>query len=331
VLVLIAVAAAAAWWLFGRGALVRTTAIVRGDAAAVVYATGVVEPVHWAKVAALQRKRIVDLCRCEGWAVEKGEVLARLDDTEERAVLAELEARLARLRDDAERLKGLVDRNVTARTTYEEKLTQVREQESRVAAQKDRISDLALKAPMDGIVLRRDSEVGEIAGTGANDVLLWVGEPKPLRVVAEVNEEGILRVRPGQKVLLRHEGSTVAPLSAEVASVTPKGDPQTKTFRVYLSLPDDTPLRIGMSVEANIVVAEAKDVPLVPAEALGNGTMVAVVENGVLRHRKVETGIRGTRLVEIRSGLAPGDAVVTPWQPGLADGTRVRLGEGGSR
>jgi RND family efflux transporter MFP subunit len=313
----------AAWWWLGRGVEVKLVQPQRGTAAEVVYATGTVEPVLWAKVAALQRKRIVDLCRCEGKAVSKGEVLARLDDIEERAVLAELEARLARLREDAVRLQTLVARNVTARTTYDDKLTQVREYEARVAAQKDRISELELRAPMDGVVLRRDGEIGEIAGTGANDVLLWVGQPKPLRVVAEVNEDDIGKVREGQKVLLRHEGHAGQPLTASVGSLTPKGDPATKTFRVYLALPDDTPLKIGMSVEANIVVREVADALLVPAEAIGDG-QVQVVAGSRVERRAVETGIRGTRMVEIRKGLAAGEGIASPFNAGLKDGARVR-------
>ena len=325
-----AVLATLGWWFFGRGTEVRTVLPTRGDAAAVVYATGNVEPVVWAKVAALQRKRIVEICRCEGREVKAGDVLVRLDDDEERAVLTELEARAKRFRDDAERLRGLVERNVTARTAYDEKLTQVREYEAKVAAQKDRIDILQLKAPMDGVVLRRDGEVGEIAGINAGDVLLWVGQPRPLRVVAEVNEEDIARVGNGQTVLLRHEGHAGSPLAAKVDSVTPKGDPQTKTFRVYLSLPDDTPLKVGMSVEANIVVAEAKGVLLVPTEAVSDKT-VAVVEAGRLQRRTVETGIRGTRMTEIRKGLAAGDLIVSPFRPELAAGAMVRLATGSAK
>ncbi|MEZ5854342.1 MAG: efflux RND transporter periplasmic adaptor subunit [Hyphomicrobiaceae bacterium] len=324
ILAAVAVLASLAWWKFASGPTVQTAIVTKGDAAAVVYATGVVEPEHWAKVAALQRKRIVELCRCEGQQVKKGQVLARLDDAEERAMLTELTARLKRYQEDAERLKALVERNVTARTTYDEKLTQVREQLSRVAAQRDRIDNLSLRAPMDGIVLRRDGEVGEIAGTGTNDVLLWVGDPTPLRVVSEVNEEDIGKVKVGQKTLLRHEGSPGVPLESKVASITPKGDPQTKTFRVYLALPDDTPLRIGMSVEANIVVAEARDAVLVPSESIGNGSSVQIVKDDRITLRKVETGIRGTRLTEIRSGLTDGERVVTPFKAELAEGTRVK-------
>ena len=318
------IAAAVAWWMLGRGPQVRIAVPTRGDAAEVVYATGIVEPVHWAKVAALQRKRIVDICKCEGESVNKGDVLARLDNVEERALLAELEARLGRFREDAARLKTLVERNVTARTAYDEKLTQVREQEARVAAQKDRIADLELKAPMDGVVLRRDGEVGEIAGTGNNDVLLWVGQPKPLRVVAEVNEDDIAKVKVGQKVLLRHEGLAAQALAATVGELTPKGDPTTKTFRVYLALPDETALKIGMSVEANIVVREAKGVLLIPAEAL-TASSVHVAENGRAVKRQLELGIRGTRMVEVRSGLSESDRVVSPARADLADNAAVRI------
>lgn len=320
---LLLAAALAAWWALGRGPEVKVATVVRGDAAQVIYATGIVEPVLWAKVAALQRKRIVELCNCEGRVVAKGDVLGRLDDVEERAVLRELEARLSRLKEDVARLKVLVDRNATSRTTYDEKVTQEREYEARVAAQRDRIADLVLRAPMDGIVLRRDGEVGEIAGIGTNDVLLWVGRPRPLRVVAEVNEDDIFRVREGQKVLLRHEGHAGPPLTAVVGSITPKGDPQTKTFRVYLTLADDTPLQIGMSVEANIVAREVKDAVLVPAEALSD-RMVQVVEAGRIVSRQVETGIRGTARIEIRSGLAPGAVVVSPYRADLKSGARVR-------
>jgi RND family efflux transporter MFP subunit len=315
--------AALGWWFFLRGHEVRVVVPVRGDAAEVVYATGIVEPVHWAKVAALQRKRIIEICRCEGRAVKLGEVLVRLDDDEERAGLTEIEARLQRFRDDAERLRQLVERSVTARTLLDDKLTQVREYEAKVEAQKERIDLLKLKAPMDGVVLRRDGEVGEIAGVAASDVLLWVGQPRPLRVVAEVNEDDIGRVKMGQNVLLRHEGGADRPLVATVDSITPKGDPQTKTFRAYLALPDVTPLQIGMSVEANIVVAEAKGALLLPAEAVLDN-QVQVIENGRAVRRDVVIGIRGTRLVENRSGVTAEDLVVSPFRSELANGVRVR-------
>lgn len=317
-----AAAIAGLWWVLTPA---KVTAVLpfKGDAAEVVYATGVVEPRYWAKVSALARKRIIEMCQCEGRQVRKGDVLGRLDDLEERALLNELQARRDRLQEDADRMKGLVDRNITSRVTYDEKLTQIREYDARILAQKDRISDLELKSPVDGVVLRRDGEVGEIAGTANADVLFWVGQPKPLRVVAEVNEEDIAKVREGQKVLLRHEGFKSAPLDAVIGEITPKGDPATKTFRVYFTLPEDTPLKYGMSVEANIVVREAKGVTLLPAEAIRDG-QVQVVDGGRLKRVPVKTGIKGTRNVEILDGLPTGSAgVLSPVRTEMKDGARV--------
>jgi len=310
------------WWFFAPMS-VTTATTTRGDAAEVVYATGTVEPRAWAKVSALSRKRIVEICDCEGKSVAKGEILARLDDNEERALLAEFQARRDRLQQDAERLKQLVDRNIASRVTYDDKLTQIREYDARIQAQKDRLDDLVLKAPTDGIVLRKDGQVGEIAGTGTTDVLFWIGQPSPKRVNAEVNEEDIAKVAPGQRVLLRHDGFPSGPLEASIDEITPKGDPATKTFRVYFALPETTPLKIGMSVEANIIVRETKGALLLPADAIRDGHVLAV-ESGRLQRLKVEIGIRGARSVEIVSGLKEGQIVASPARAELKPGQRVR-------
>lgn len=321
-----ALALAAGLWLRWRSeTVVELTVPKTGDAAEVVYATGVVEPRLWAKVVALQRKRITDICDCEGKAVLKGEVLAKLDDAEERALLAELQARRSTIADDVERTEKLVERNAVSRVSLDEKRTQLSEIDARIIAVKDRIADLELRAPMTGVVLRKDGEVGEIAGTGAEDTLFWVGQPKPLEVEAEVNEEDIARVKVGQAVLLRHEGHEGA-LSASVQEITPKGNPTTKTFRITLSLPDDTPLMIGMSVEANIVVKEAKGVTLVPAEAITGGA-VFTVNNGRLVRQPVKAGIRGNRMVEIVEGVAPGTPIVAEATGAMVEGQRVRVKE----
>ncbi|MDB5641896.1 MAG: transporter [Hyphomicrobiales bacterium] len=296
---------------------------VRGRAAEVVYATGTVEPEKWAKVIALQRKRIVALCDCEGRTVTLGDTLGQLDDNEERALLRELAARRIRIQGDLERTRGLVARAAATQTALDQLVTQLSEYDARIAAQEDRVADLVLRAPMDGVVLRKDGEVGEIASTGVNDVLFWVGRPKPLRVIADVNEEDIPRVRKGQAVLVRSEGFKDAPLAAQVGEITPKGDPATKTFRVYLALPDDTPLKIGMSVEANIVTREKDNALLLPAEAINADAVFRILRDRLVR-TPVKTGIRGSRMVEILDGVSETDLVASPTETAFRDGMRVR-------
>jgi RND family efflux transporter MFP subunit len=287
-----------------------------------IYGTGTVEPQRWAKVVPLQRRRLVELCSCEGQQVKAGQVLGRQDDAEERSALQELQVSNQQAQRDLDRAEKDRGKNDAAQTEYEQRWTQFEESKTRIAAQKVRIDALVLRAPLDGMVLRRDGEVGEIAGP--TDVLFWVGPPAPMQVVAEINEEEINRIVVGQKALLRSEAFPGQALRASVSQITPKGDPTRKTFRVYLLLPPDTPLRIGMSVEANIIFREKASALVVPAEAVA-GNAVQVVVNDRIERVPVTVGIRGSRNVEIVGEVSRGMAVLSPARIDLADGTKVRI------
>jgi RND family efflux transporter MFP subunit len=319
ILAVIAVAAAL-WWYLGRAQAVTTATVTRGTAAEIVYATGAVEPVRWSKVTPLVKARIVERCRCEGKQVKAGDILAKLDDREAQATLNELKAREGFARREVERQTELMARSVTTAQAFERAQSELRSIQALIAAQTERLEYYRLVAPMDGVVLREDGEVGEIVDS--TNVLYRIGLPKPLWLVAEVSEEDIPRVRVGMKVLMRTEAFTDQPLTGTVSDITPAGDPVAKTYRVRVALPDDTPLRVGMSVEANIITREKADVLLVPTAALIAG-QVFVVEGSRAYRRKVEIGLRGTRSTEIASGLKQGDVVVASVPSGLKDGARV--------
>jgi RND family efflux transporter MFP subunit len=313
--------AAGAYLLASRPAAVSVAPAFRGDAAEIVYATGAVEPRTWAKVAPLVRERIVELCNCEGERVATGDPLARLDDREPQAVLRELVARESFAARDLERLRNLAARNIGTQQELERAESEEARIRALIAAQETRLESYVLRAPLDGIVLRQEGEVGEIADPGS--VLFWVGQPRPLQIVAEVNEEDIPRIAPGQRTLLSADAFPDQALEATVASITPMGDPDTKTYRVRFALPDDSPLMIGMTVEVNVVTATRPDTLLVPAGAVTADGAVFVVEDGRAWRRDVAIGIRGTTRIEILDGLDEGASVVVPPPDGLDDGARV--------
>jgi RND family efflux transporter MFP subunit len=301
---------------------VTTAVAIRAPVSEAIYGTGTVEPERWAKVVPLQRRRLVELCRCEGQAVKAGQVLGRQDDAEERSALNQLEINNEQLERDLNRALRDRDKSEAARTEYEQRSTQFEESKSRINAQKVRLDALVLRAPLDGMVLRRDGEVGEIVGP--TDVLFWVGPPAPMQVVAEINEEEITRIAVGQKAFLRSEAFSAQALRATVSQITPKGDPTRKTFRVYLLLPRDTPLRIGMTVEVNIIYREKTAAIVVPNEAV-IGNAVQVISNGKIQRVPVTVGIRGSRNVEIIGNVSKDTTVLSPARADLTEGTRVRV------
>ncbi len=327
-LLLVATLASAYWWS-SRPPEVAVTQPFRGRAAEVVYATAVVEPVRWAKVTSIIRERIISLCGCEGAEVRQGDQLAELDSGDARATLAELEARRELALSDRERALQLMERRVVSQQVYEKAQNEVIRINATIAAQKERLRDYLITAPMDGAVLRQDGSVGEVAEPG--EILFWIGQPLPLQLVAEVNEEDIPKVEKGHKALIRSDAFPDEDLAATVSRITPKGDPILKNYRVYLELPDDTPLRIGMTTEINIVTNERDDVLLLPIAAF-DGTILQVLDDqDRISLVNVKTGIRGTRAIEVLDGIGEQNQVVFPFQADLSEGDRVAPTDGGAR
>jgi membrane fusion protein, multidrug efflux system len=324
-IVIVAAAVALVAWYLWRPVTVSVAKPSRGDAAEIVYASGTVEPRTWAKVTPVVRERIVEQCNCEGSKVAKGDLLARLDDSEARAALAELEARLALAQEDFRRQTVLAERNTASQQALDRARSEVTQLEALVAGQKARLDSYVLRAPIAGVVLRQDGEVGEVADLGT--VLFWVGEPNPLVVVADVNEEDIPRVETGQRSLLKSDAFPRQNLEAVVDRITPKGDPVTKTYRVYLRLPDDTSLRIGMSTDVNVVIRVSENALLIPSVA-AEGNKVFTVEGENARLREIRTGIRGANGIEILSGIDENTRIVSPYPADLADGARVTAAAG---
>ncbi|WP_395174728.1 efflux RND transporter periplasmic adaptor subunit [Roseibium alexandrii] len=315
-------AAFSAWsWWSARPPKVTVTEAFVGSAADVVYATAVVEPVNWAKVTSILRERIVSLCGCEGMVVQKGDQLAELDSGDARAALAELEARQSLAKSESERALQLLERRVISQHLYDRAQSELIQVNAVIAAQTERLRDYRIVAPMDGVVLRQDGSVGEVAEPG--DILFWIGQPKPLQLVAEVNEEDIPKVAARQTALVRADAFPGQDLTATVARITPKGDPVLKNYRVYLDLPKDTPLHIGMTTEINIVTLEKPETVLVPVAALDGQRLQTVSSSNTVKTITVETGITGTRHVEILDGLADGDTVLLPFRDDLSDGQKV--------
>lgn len=321
-LLLLALTAGATWFWWTMPPAVAIAMATTGPALRAVYATGSVEPVHWARVGPALRARVAEVMVDEGQRVTEGEPLARLDDREARHRVEEAEARARFADDEFARIRTLVTRDIASRSALDRAEAEARAVRAVADAARRRLDDTIVRAPADGLVLRRDVEVGEVVDTPAS--LFWIGEPSPLRITAEVDEEDIAQVREGQRVLLRADAFPNRVLTATVGQITPKGDATRKAYRVRLVLPDDTPLLIGMTVEANIVLRQTDDAVLIPPAAVRDGGVFVVLRETVER-RPVELGVQGPRAVEVLRGLARGDTVVLNPPAGLRDGQTVRL------
>lgn len=304
-----------------RPTAVQTTQAARGEAVDAVYATGSVEPVVQLPVAARIAGRLVALNVDEGDTVKRGQLLALLEAEENEAQLVELAARERQAELALQRVQALVAQGFVATSEGDRvraDLDAVRAQAQRVRAQR---AYTRLLAPADGAVLRRDGEVGQFVTAG--QTIFQLGDPRALRVSAEVDEEDVPRVREGQAVLLRAAALGAQIFEGQVASITPKGDPVARSYRVRITLPKiPEGLRVGMTVDANLIAAKRANALLLPTAALQGNTAWQLLD-GRAKKLTLQIGARGNGRVEVLGGLPEGAQLVLNAQ-GLREDQRLR-------
>ena len=319
-LVALAAAGGLAWW---QTVPVTVTLVTptRGPAVEAIYATGTLEPTVMLPIAPRVGGKLAEVLTDEGRTVRKDQVLARLEDTDLNNTVEELDARVRLARLNLERKSELAGRNGIARADLDQARTDLEMAEAtlrRANAQRD---FLTLRAPADGLVIRRDGEVGQYVPAG--QAVFYFSCCAPLRVTAEVDEEDIPRVRLGQPVVLRADALPGEVFDGEVSGITPKGDPVARSFRVRIRLAAPDRLKIGMTVDANLIVAERKDALLIPSGAITDGA-VWVLQAGHLHRQPVQTGIAGPARTEVLQGLAPDAQVVAVPTESLREGAAAR-------
>ncbi|CAN7735986.1 efflux RND transporter periplasmic adaptor subunit [Variovorax sp. LjRoot175] len=312
------------WWQWP--ARVETALPTRGPAIEAVYATGTVEPTVMVPVAPRAGGRLVAIEAEEGAPVKRGQVLARIESIDLDQTVLEMRAREQLARAQFERTRNLVEKRFVApaeldRTRSELQVAQAAAK--RAQAQRDYNQ---LVAPADGMVLRRDGEAGQFVPAG--QAVFTLACCAPLRVTAEVDEEDIARVAVGQKVTMRSDALPKRLFDGEVAEITPKGDPVSRSYRVRVRLADAPavdagPLRSGMTMDANLIVSRREGALLIPNRAL-KGDAVWVMAQGRVKRRTVNKGVVGGERTEIVTGLADGEEVVLSPPDALRDGQRAR-------
>lgn len=229
--------------------------------------------------------------------------------------LAELEVDLVRRRIDATRRAG------------EEELGVLEANFAQATAEVEHINDGIRKmqrtAPRDGIVIHvtnwrnEKKKVGD--GCYRSEKVLEIPDLSRMEADGEVKEAEAGRLRPGQSVVLKLDAHPDHEYHAVVESISRAVRQKSwrnpvKVVNLTLSLAETDPerMRPGMRFRGSVEVEKISDVTLIPVEVIFRENSVAVVYRrslGVWRSTPVEIGARNTEMVEILSGVEPGDLV----------------------
>ncbi|RJQ57017.1 MAG: efflux RND transporter periplasmic adaptor subunit [Desulfobacteraceae bacterium] len=192
-----------------------------------------------------------------------------------------------------------------------------------------RLADTVIEAPFAGLIVRRDRDPGDIVVPGSS--ILALVAPEGIWIRASVDETAMAQLRQGQpaRILFRSEPDRTYP--GKVARLGRETDRETREFLVDVR-PDNLPSHwtVGQRADVYIETARKEKAVLLPAGSIlwqdgSSGVFVAV--KGRARWRKLTLGLRGRDHIEVLGGVAPGEVVVRPADPGktLRDGQRIAL------
>ena len=270
--------------------------------------------------------RIASMPVVLGQKVAAGDLLADIDAKEIQARFEQAKAQRDQASQDLDRAVSLMKKQVSSRQEYDAAEARFKVSDAAVREAQTMLGYARVTSPFDGVVSRKLTDVGDLAAPGKP--LLEIEELGILRFEADVPEALISGVAAGQKipVTVPAVGKT---FEATVVEVSPTADNSSRTFLIKLDLPQEVQLRAGQFGRASIPVGRVESIRVPAASVLQRGQMemVFVVRDGAARIRLVKTGKRFGEAVEILSGLAPGDQIVTTAPASLIDGQPVEAGK----
>ncbi len=265
-----------------------------------------------------------------GDKVRKGEVIIRIEDKEFRNSIAINSKKLNLEINEQEnkKQKSLYKKGgVTLREmrNSEVQLTNARYDYENAQL---KLAKMTVVAPFDGVIVDLPYFTPNGKITAAKDLVKLMNYDN-MYMDVNLPEKDMATVKVNQPVLITNYTLPNDTLQGVVSQLSPAINMETRTFKGVLKIKNpQLLLRPGMFVKADIEVAKAKDVIVIPKEIVissRNRKRVFVVEKGVARERRIKVGLENNEMVEVKSGLKVNEQLVIKGFETLRDGSKVKV------
>lgn len=305
----------------------------------VVEAVGTLRASETSQLAAQMMGNLVEVRVHDGDRIQRGQVLAVIDDAQPRAALdrataAELGSQQEIAASDSDfalaeatfkRYQTLYDRKSVSPQEFDEiraryQATQSRRETARAAQAQAKaalqqartaLGYTRILAPFNGIVTEKKTDVGTFVSPGM--LIFTVEDPRRYRLEAAVNETDLRYVRKGQQVPVLIDALDGRELKGKVAEIVPTADPTSRSFMVKIELPSGPALRSGLFGRAQFVCGERHALLVPRAAVVERGQLQGVYvldQNKVAGLRYITMGKPSLNNVEVLAGLQPGETLV---------------------
>lgn len=262
----------------------------------------------------------------EGQRVERGARLFSIEATVLEAEANEARANAERSRAAYERARQLHERQLISSAEYDVARANYDVDAARLRSSEARLVKTVIRAPFEGVTGLRKINVGDYATVGQS--LIELVRLDPLRVDFSVPETMLAALEVSQPIQVTVAAYPGRAFAGEVIAIAPQADVAGHSIPVRASLANpDLRLRPGLFAQVEITLDSRADAVVVPEQAIwpiGRDKTVFLVVDGRAVQTVVELGERQPGLVEVISGVAAGDEVVTAGQMKLRDGVAVQ-------
>jgi HlyD family secretion protein len=328
------------------GTPVQVDIVKYGSIRSVVNAAGELRALNQVNIQAQVMGVVERLPVSEGDRVSRGDLLLQLDRGQYEAGLVQARARYTQNALSHARIESLYNRALVSEEQYETSKAARDMAEAQFQQARDQHDKTAIRAPISGTVAKVNVKEGEtvIIGTMNNlgTVVMVLADMHRMQALVNADETDVVSLAAGQSATVEVDA---LPDTAFGGRVTRIGYMPTQNlvltgvegtdFEVEVTLDSTVPaLRPGMSVSAEIVIAELDSVLVVPIQAVGRREVeekeretVFVIAAGKAALRPIRTGRSSDTEIEVTDGLAAGDTIITgPYKvlSKLRDGRRVR-------
>lgn len=307
---------------------VRVAAVTRDVLAQPVIATGMLGPKEEIglsfKIGGVVARVLVDA----GAAVAAGDTLAALDLSEIDAAVARAQSAADKAERDFARAKRLYADSVVT-------LSQLQDAETGVTAAKADLETACFNrryavivAPAAGVILRRQTEPGELIAPGSS-VFVLGSTARGVVLRVGLADRDVVRVQRRDSAVVRFDALPDREFAGQISEIGVAADPMTGTYRVEVRLPGTATLASGLVGQAEIRPRAGRPVILVPVEALleadgGRGT-VFVLADGRAQRREITIAFLAGDRVAVSGGLDGVTQVITEGAAYLEDNQAVTV------
>lgn len=311
---------------------------------ALLNATGYLVANKQSKITPKISGKVVRLNFDVGDKVRKGQVLAVLESTNMQAQLDEAQAALSQAAREYNRQAALWKQGVTSRSLLDSAESQLKAARARVDQVRINMVDMVVRAPFDGTIATKNTEVGEVissvtlgqvSGTLPAGAICTIVDLNTLEVEADVNEGNIGQVHEGQPAEVTVDAFPGQKWNGVLRQIIPTADRAKATVKVKVKIlnPGEHLLPEMSStvsfLQAARTQAELHEPPRIwlPATAIVDGRVATIDANNRVIWKRVTTGPTRENRVEIVGGIREGERVVVDKADQLKSGQLVRLNE----